>query len=296
MRILLAGGNGFIGQYVCKELLELGHYVIIMDRAPRLYNLPEMFPTTNYEFINMDTADREVGNPNFESDVIIYLASTPEAPEVHKDPFLGLNDIMKGALNLLWAHRVKRFVYISSSMVYGDFGDAMPKTWDRRKPVEPYGMMKSAAEDLIKYYCKEFGTEYTIVRPSAVYGPYDKISRVISKFIDSAIDNFELPVKGNNSLDFTYVEDTAHGIVLAALEEAGANETFNISRGLARTISEAAKIVVNAVGSGTIAHYAHDPLYPIRGALDISKSCKLLGFDPQVNLEEGIKMYWDKWD
>jgi nucleoside-diphosphate-sugar epimerase len=213
-----------------------------------------------------------------------------------QNPQVGCDVILKGLLNLLESarkHNVKRFVFISSSMIYGDFDqDCNPETASTN-PIEPYGIMKLCAENLVRNYNRLYGLEYSIVRPSAVYGHYDVVDRVLSKFIVKAKANETMSINGAGlALDFSYVDDIADGMILCATHPKAANETFNITRGVSRTLVDSGNIIINETNSNSkLIIEENDGKYPKRGALDITKAKDLLGFNPTVNLEEGLAQY-----
>ena len=203
----------------------------------------------------------------------------------------------EGLLNLLEASKnydVRKFVYISSSMVYGDFTDQV--TEDAIcNPQGQYGIMKLAGEWLVKDYARRSDiTSYTIIRPSAVYGPLDVEDRVIAKFMLTAMRGGTLNVNGaNETLDFTYVEDAADGIVGAALSDNTDNKTYNITKSHSRTLLDAANLAVKLAGKGTINVREKDIDFPSRGALNIDAARKDFGYDPKVDVEEGFQKYYE---
>jgi UDP-glucose 4-epimerase len=176
-------------------------------------------------------------------------------------------------------------------MVYGDFEDFV--TEDAIcKPQGQYGIMKLAGEWLVKDYQRR-GLDYTIFRPSAVYGPLDVEDRVISKFLLTAMRGGVLKVNGiNETLDFTYVDDAADGIVSAALSENTRNKTYNITKSHSKTLYEAAQLAVKLAGKGTIEVRDKDADFPSRGALDITAARRDFGFDPKIDIEQGFEIYY----
>ena len=202
----------------------------------------------------------------------------------------------EGLLNLLETSKnydVRKFVYISSSMVYGDFKDQV--TEDAIcNPQGQYGIMKLAGEWLVKDYTRRDNLVHTIIRPSAVYGPLDVEDRVISKFLLTAMRGQTLKVNGaNETLDFTFVEDAAEGIVSAALSDNTENKTYNITKSHSRTLLEAANLAVKIVGKGTVEVRDRDLDFPSRGALNIDAARRDFGFDPKVDVEEGFEKYYE---
>jgi nucleoside-diphosphate-sugar epimerase len=227
-------------------------------------------------------------------DTIVHLASFPRQKVVNVNPQLGSRTMSEGLLNLLemaTKHRVNKFVYISSSMVYGDFTDQVLEDAECR-PQGQYGIMKLAGEWLVKDYTRKTGMAHTIIRPSAVYGPLDVNDRVISKFLLAAMRGDVLNVNGaNETLDFTYVEDAADGIVAATLLDVADNKTYNITKSHSKTLLEAAELSVAIAGKGSINVRDRDLDFPSRGALNIDAARRDLGYNPRIDMEEGFEIY-----
>jgi UDP-glucose 4-epimerase len=204
--------------------------------------------------------------------------------------------MMEGLLNLCELskkYKIKKFVYISSSMVYGDFADDVTEDYNC-KPQGQYGIMKLAGENIVKDYSRRNCFTHTIIRPSAVYGPLDVEDRVVAKFMLTAMRGETLRVNGaSETLDFTYVDDAADGIVAAALEVGAANDTYNITKSHSVSLLQAAQMVVDIVGRGSIEVRNKDADFPSRGALNIDKARERLGYDPQVDVEEGFHAYYN---
>jgi nucleoside-diphosphate-sugar epimerase len=228
--------------------------------------------------------------------VIVHCASFPRQKVVNANPAHGADVMMRGLINLLESakkHGVERFVYISSSMVYGDFEDQVLED-DACNPQGQYGIMKLAGEWLVKDYARRCGFEYVIVRPSAVYGPLDVEDRVVAKFMLQAMRGATLRVNGaEETLDFTYVDDAADGIVAAATRIMCRNMTFNITKSHSVSLLEAAEMIVKIVGSGTIETQDKDADFPSRGALNIDRARTILGYDPKVDVEQGFEKYYE---
>ena len=309
MKILVTGGLGLIGHNVVNKLESLGHEITIVDNKTSYGLIPA--DELNYlmnerikkiktkDIFNADITDYyaldEIINDD-KPEIIIHLASFPRQKVVNVNPIAGSRTMSEGLINLLELakkHKVRRFVYISSSMVYGDFTDDV--TEDAIcKPQGQYGIMKLAGEWLVKDYTRSCNLEHTIIRPSAVYGPLDVEDRVISKFILSALRGQTLKVNGvNETLDFTYVDDAANGIVSATLSENAINKTYNITKSHSRTLKYAAELAVNLAGKGSIEIKDKDADFPSRGALNIDAAKRDFGFDPKVDVEEGFKIYYD---
>ena len=309
MKVLVTGGLGLIGHNVVNKLESLGHTVTIVDNKTNYGIIPA--DELNYlirerikkiktsAVFNVNIADYHEMNELISDDtpeIIIHLASFPRQKVVNANPRLGSITMSEGLINLLELakkYQVRRFVYISSSMVYGDFANDVCED-AICKPQGQYGIMKLAGEWLVKDYTRSCGIEHTIIRPSAVYGPLDVEDRVISKFILSALRDQTLKVNGaNETLDFTYVDDAANGIIAASLSENAINKTYNITKSHSRTLKYAAELAVEIAGKGSIEVRDKDKDFPSRGSLNIDAAKRDFGFDPKIDVEEGFKLYYD---
>lgn len=309
MKILVTGGLGLIGHNVVKRLQDQSHTVSVVDNRTTYgmipqseldYLMKERLKKINQSPSHMYTqniCDRETINDIFEieqPDVVIHMASFPRQKVVNANPAWGARVMMEGLINVLESakkHQVKRVVYISSSMVYGDFVDDVTEN-AVCSPQGQYGIMKLAGEDLVKDYTRRGCFDYTILRPSAVYGPLDVEDRVVSKFMLTAMRGGVLKVNGaSETLDFTYVDDAADGVVAAALVPAAANQTFNITKSHSVSLLQAAEMIVKIVGNGTIELRDKDADFPSRGALNIDRARAVLGYNPKVDVAEGFDNY-----
>jgi len=309
MKILVTGGMGLIGHHVVSKLEKLGHDVVIVDTQTNYGIIPQ--EEVNYLVSERKKKIKTYQNFKFDIcsagniewlfaankfDIVIHMASFPRQKVVNANPAWGSRVMSEGLLNLLEASKkydVRKFVYISSSMVYGDFTDDV--TEDAIcTPQGQYGIMKLAGEWLVRDYCRRAGLVGTIIRPSAVYGPLDVEDRVIAKFMLTAMRGGTLNVNGaGETLDFTYVEDAADGIVAAALSDNTENKTYNITKSHSRTLLDAAQLAVKIAGNGTINVRDKDADFPSRGALNIDAARRDFGYDPKVDVEEGFQKYYD---
>ena len=309
MNILVTGGLGLIGHHVVNKLETLGHNVVIADTRTNYGIIPEdeitylvserLKKIKTDRIYRIDIADKNGMNFLFDShsfDIVIHMASFPRQKVVNNNPTWGSRVMSEGLLNLLEVskeHNISKFTYISSSMVYGDFTDDVTEDYNCR-PQGQYGIMKLAGERLVEDYSRRNCFNHTIIRPSAVYGPLDVEDRVIAKFMITAMRGGTLNVNGaGETLDFTYVEDAADGIVGAALSNNTENKTYNITKSHSRTLLDAANLAVKLAGSGTINVRDKDADFPSRGALNIDAARKDFGFDPKVDVEEGFEKYYE---
>ena len=310
MKILVTGGKGFIGSKIVEMLSNDGHKVTVVDNndtygimtKQELYKLYE-WRTRNWKLENVsmipgDILDRLVCLKAFSHrpEIVIHLATYPRAKIVDEDPILGIPKVINTTTNLLWHSSkwdIKKFVYISSSMVYGDFVDGT-KEDANTKPKNIYGEAKLTGERMVKLFAKRDGLNYNIIRPSGVYGPGDMPDRVVSKFFEKAMSNKTITLhNGENKVDFTYRQDAARGIIQAALSSV-ANVSFNITAGNATSLRTLAEKIIDITGSDSdIEDIGNHKLYPMRGTLDISRAKDLLEYEPQFTLEQGLKSYYD---
>jgi nucleoside-diphosphate-sugar epimerase len=309
MKILVTGGLGLIGHNVVQRLEQQGHEVFVTDIRTNYGLVPQdeldyllaerrkVIPNTRIHSI--DIADQDGIDwmcRIYQPDVMLHLASFPRQKVVNVNPQVGSRTMSEGLLNLLESskkHSIKKFVYISSSMVYGDFSNDVTEDAVCR-PQGQYGIMKLAGEWLVRDYTRSSGIAHTIIRPSAVYGPLDVEDRVISKFLLTAMRGGVIKVNGaGETLDFTYVTDAADGITQATVSEQANNQTYNITKSHSKTLLAAAELAVKIVGQGTIEVREKDADFPSRGALNIDAARRDLNFNPKIDIDEGFQRYYD---
>lgn len=307
MNILVTGGLGFIGSRVCGLLLEHGHNVVAVDNLTTYsaYTIDQIYKvinrrvvhyirpkTHNAKFFHVreDICNYAKLAEHFKNiDVVVHLAACPRAALVAADQINAVATLTTGLNNvsLLAKQAGARLVYVSSSMVYGDFVEDPQPEIAHCKPRGIYAAYKHAGELLVENdWCKN----YAIVRPTAVYGAWDIGSRAINNFIAQAINNQPISVSGQNTaLDLTYVDDAAYGIYLAATTNTACG-TFNISAGHSVKLLDAALAVKTATNSTSqVVVKGVDPAFPQRGALDIKKAISVLGYRPAYNFETGLR-------
>ena len=308
MKFLVTGGAGFIGHNVVRILESQGHECIVIDtctdygfipKEELTYLIAERIKRINARVRSIDIREGTFVDTIFKTykpDVVIHMASFPRQKVVEQNPLLASDVMSNGLVNLLEKskhHGVRKFVYISSSMVYGDFTTDVLEAHVCR-PQGQYGIMKLMGEKLVEDYHRLGSFDYTIIRPSAVYGEWDVEDRVVSKFMTMAMRGETLKVKGADEvLDFTYVEDTAMGIVLAATNDRANSQVYNITRSDDKqyTLKDAAELAIRIAGKGDLIVADRDLSFPKRGRLSIMKAQRDLGYTPKVNVEEGFRRY-----
>jgi len=310
MIIGITGGAGLIGSHLTRQLLDAGHTVSVFDCFRSVIQPPSSIHDANLNFrftfllngadicrgITWDQEEVMSWVRKINADAIIHLAAMSLPNVSLKYPQETFNDFLIGTTNLLGAiasmdRKPKaRFVFASSSTVYGDFEtEPMPET-GRTDPKDVYGGLKLSAEYLVKAYAKNFGIPYTIVRPSSVYGPTDNLNRIVDLFLTKAMNEETIYAENPaRTLDFTYVTDAAAAIAGLTISEAAANRTFNVSRGRSRTVQELIDIIRVRYPTIKVEVTQEQAHRGKRGALDVS-AAKALGYSPKVDLEEGVKL------
>lgn len=306
-RVLVTGGAGFIGSHTVDRLLSEGFRVIVLDnlRSGRLENIREHAGEENFQFIHGDIRDARLVRELISNvDYVVHLAALVSVPESVQNPTLTMDINVNGTLNLLRACvdlGVKRFVYGSSSAVYGDpeklpIGEDCPT-----KPKSPYGFSKLAAENHVRRYFEDFGLETVCLRYFNVYGPrqaHSEYSGVITQFLSRIEQSLPLIIfgDGEQTRDFVYVQDVVEANLHALKCAKAAGEVFNIGTGVATSINQLAntllkvtnqkslKIVHRQARSGDITH----------SVADISKARERLGYSPKVSLENGLRKLCEK--
>jgi nucleoside-diphosphate-sugar epimerase len=309
--ILVTGGAGFIGAHVAAALAVEGHDVVALDPL-RTYSYsfePQHWHGLRYRrevllrdarVVVASTENRdEMRRALFDvrPDYILHLGALPLATVARVSAHHAFDSILRGTFNLvelaIELGTVQKFLYVSSSMVYGDFTmSPMPET-ERTAPKDPYGGFKLAGEVIVETFSRAEGLPYAIVRPSAVYGPTDMNDRIVQRFVECALWNRPLTVVDPEGtwLDFSYVGDVAQGLVKALLSPVQ-NETFNITAGEGRTLGALHEMLHARFPDMPVeVSKATDDFRPKRGALDISKARSLIGYEPEYPLERGVEEY-----
>ncbi len=310
-KVFIAGGAGFIGSHLTHNFSNSKCKVFVFDN-----NIQYFYPMTKYSIKNMkyrheyllknailirgntnDTNDLRRSIEKIKPDYIINLAALPLAVTAVKNSEEAFTSILETTRNFFEIIRdnnfLKKYIHISSSMVYGDFVKIPNPEDSIKEPKEIYGSFKLASEYIVKGYCKRFNIKSVIIRPSAVYGPTDNNYRVVQKFIEDILNKRKIVVNNpkSNYLDFTYVKDLAEGIKLATLTETSDIDIFNLTRGQGRSLYELIKILEDNFGKIDYEIKKDDGIYPKRGSLDITNAKKKINFKPKFSLEDGVKDY-----
>ncbi len=298
MKVLVTGGAGFIGSHVVEKLVKQGYQVRVLDdlSTGSLDNLSNV--VGDIEFIKGDVRDYEAVSRAVEGvDLIVHEAAITSVVRSIEDPLTTSLVNVQGTLNLLWAsvrNSIKRFVYASSSSIYGDT-PALPKHEELTpNPLSPYAVSKLAGEEYCQVFHKVYGLSTVALRYFNVYGPrqrYGPYSGVVSIFINRIL-NKQPPViygDGEQTRDFTFVEDVAEATIKALETEGIDGEVFNVGCGSPISINQLAKTLMEVAG------VSFEPIYtePRKGDIrhshaDIKKAKELLKWRPSTTLREGL--------
>lgn len=307
-KILVTGGAGFIGSHIVDRLVAENIEVFVLDnlQTGRLENISQHATRKNFHFIHGDIRDFElVGNIVRNVDAIIHLAALASVPESIKNPIPTSDVNVQGTLNLLDAsakYNVKRFVYASSSAVYGDTAEIPVKEDSPLMPASPYGVSKLAAENYVRVFHEVFGLETVCLRYFNVYGPrqaYSEYSGVITQFMNRLARNLPLMIfgDGEQSRDFVHVKDTVEANALVLRNNGISGETFNIATGEGTTINEVARMLLEAANKTSLEIiHSNARRGDVRHSVaDISKAKQKLTYNPRIAFKEELKIIIDNY-
>ena len=299
--ILVTGGAGFIGSELTRQLCGEGTHITVVDNLinGKRENLDGL-PTHQVELVVEDIRNNDRMAELLRGvDIVFHLACLGVRHSVH-DPHENHAVNATATLQLLTLAKeagVKRFVYISSSEVYGTARWAPMSEAHPTYPMTVYGAAKLAGECYTRAFHRTYGFPTVVIRPFNAYGPRSHhegdSGEVIPKFMLRAMAGLPMMIfgDGNQTRDFTYVADTARGILLAGFSDATIGETINIGNGAETTINDLAREVAHVVGKpdAAVVHDAPRPGDVLRLFADISYAKQLLGYEPLVHLAEGLK-------
>ncbi len=300
MRYLVTGGAGFIGSNTVDELVQRGHSVVVLDdfSAGKEDNLAEV--RSKITLVKGSITDLEaVRRACQEADFVLHLAARTSVPRSVKDPLETNRINVDGTLNVLVAARdakVKRVVFAASSSAYGDT-PTLPKSETMQPlPISPYGVTKLAGELYARAFGRCYGFENVSLRYFNVFGPRQDpsspYSGVLSKFIAAFLEDGQPVVfgDGEQSRDFTYVENVVQANLLACEAPNASGKVFNVGTGGRSTLNETLRLLAKISGKKIEAKY--DPPRDgdiLHSQADIALAREILGYKPTVDFEEGLQ-------
>lgn len=312
-KCLVTGGAGFIGSHLCERLLDDGHKVCAVDAMHdhreggidrQSKNFNPIIGRLN-EWTVWDLAyPRGLENLLEGIDYVFHLAATPGVRESWGDSFedYDRNNVLatQRLLEACVGRDIKRFVYASSSSIYGD---ALGMPWSEEttlpSPQSPYGVTKLAGEHLCRLYAKQRGVPTVCLRYFTVYGPRQRPDMAFYRFMRALIDRKPITVYGDGeqTRDFTYVADAVDATI-RAMRYPKSGAIFNVGGGSCVTVMEALKMLWRVTGESVSMGYLITHGFQMAGDVrhtlaDNRKIRSALGWEPKVSLEQGLRAQWE---
>lgn len=297
---LVTGGAGFIGSNIVGELVRRGETVSVLDNLAtgHIENLDSIRQKIRWH--EADIRDIKSIRPDFEGvDYVVHLAAIASVPRSIADPLTSNSANIDGTLNVLLAARdagVKRVVFAASSSAYGDH-PALPRVESQEpRPLSPYALTKLTGEYYCKIFTQVYGLETVSLRYFNIFGPHQSpdspYSGVLSLFI-SAYMNGQTPTifgDGEQSRDFTYIENTVDATLRACTAPDALGRVINVGTGGRHTLNETIKILDRIFGRQVTPRFDAMRAGDVKHShADISLARKLLGYEPAVTFEDGLK-------
>lgn len=303
-KFLVTGGAGFIGSNLCESILNMGYEVRCLDdfSTGKEENIKEFIGNDKFELIKGDIRDLEICKRSCKDiDYVLHQAAWGSVPRSIEMPLIYEEVNIKGTLNMMEAARlnnIKRFIYASSSSVYGDH-PVLPKVEGQEGDVlSPYALTKKANEEYGKLYYKLYGLETVGMRYFNVFGkrqdPYGYYAAVIPKFVKALLNDELVTINGDGkqSRDFTYIENVVEANLKACLaSKRVAGEVLNIAYGGQEYLLDVYKKIMNLLEKDIEPIYGPDRKGDIKHSnASICKAKELIGYDPEYCFEKGIEL------
>ena len=308
-KILITGAAGFIGSFLTKVLIEQNNFLILVDNFNDYYSgkeerlnsiLKNYDPEKDYTLIKEDILNPKLYN-KLDSNVeyIFHLAAQPGVRYSIKHASEVSNTNINGTINLLECAKrldgLQRFVFASSSSVYGNPVYTPCDEEHPKNPISPYAISKLAAEIYTDYYFYQFEIPITNLRFYTVYGPNGRPDMAIAKFFNLILKNKPISIFGSGEQlrDFTYVSDIVNGMVLAGQVKAAVGETFNLGYSNPISVNELVDMIYEITNTQRRVQYEERQM----GDVDIThskieKAKQILHFEPEISIQEGLKKYY----
>jgi nucleoside-diphosphate-sugar epimerase len=303
-RCLVTGGAGFIGSNLCRRLVKEGYAVRVLDNflTGKRSNLADL--AGKIELIEADMGDPKVARAAMEGvDVVFHLGAVPSVPRSVADPLCTHVNCVDATFTLLLAARdagVGRFVYAASSSAYGD-SPTLPKVETQPvNPKSPYAVSKLVGEYYAKVFFEVYGLQTISLRYFNVFGPYQdpasQYAAAIPAFVTSILRD-QSPVvygDGEQSRDFTFIENVIEANLCAARAAQTAGQTVNIACGERITVNEIIRLINQLVGKSVTPRYVPSRAGDVKHSLaDIQLAQKLIGFRPVMDFRQGLEIAID---
>lgn len=306
MKCLVTGAAGFIGSHLSKRLISEGHEVIGIDcfvdyypRALKERNIKELKKREEFKFIEANLISIDLRGLISDVNYIFHQAaqagvraSWGENFSIYSDNnILATQRLLEASIN----SRIKRFLFASSSSVYGDTEDLPMRETSILRPVSPYGVSKLAAEHLCYLYYKNYKVPTLSLRYFTVYGPAQRPDMAFNRFITSMLKGKEIAVYGNGeqTRDFTYIDDIIEANI-SAMKADPIGGVFNIGGGSRVTINSVLKILTEILSVKAKIKYKNTQKGDVgHTCADISKAENAFGYRPRITLYEGLKREYE---
>ncbi len=298
-KFLVTGGAGFIGSNICRRLVSQGCFVRVVDNliTGKRSNLHDIID--KIEFIEADMGDPAVAAQAMKDvEVVLHQGAVPSVPKSLADPVTTHKHCVDATFTLLMAARdagIKRFVYAASSSAYGD-SETLPKVETMpTNPLSPYAVAKLTGEYYCKVFCGVFGLETVSLRYFNIFGPYQdptsQYAAAIPAFVTMILNDQSPTVYGDGeqSRDFTYIDNVIEANLLAARTKETHGEVVNIACGDSITINAIIDLINKTFGKNVKANYVPERAGDVKHSLaDISLAEKVIGYKPIVPFREGL--------
>lgn len=301
MTYLVTGGAGFIGSHIVEELVRREEKIRVLDNfltgtkqnlAPFLNKIELL----EGDIRDLNTCHRAVKGVKY----VLHQAALPSVPRSIEDPLLTNNINVNGTLNMLWASalaKTRRFVFASSSSVYGDDERLPQKEGNEGRPLSPYALSKAIGEKYGRLFCEVYGLEVVSLRYFNIFGPrqnpFSQYAAAIPLFITKILagERPQIFGDGEQSRDFTYVANVVEANLRAVEAPAqAAGGVYNIACGERTTVNVLASEINRLAGTSVEAVHADPRRGDVRHSFaDISRARKVIGFDPKVGFKDGLK-------
>ncbi len=298
---LVTGGAGFIGSHLAERLVDLGHEVRVLDnfttgRRQNIAHLEGRIEIVEGDIRDEATAAKAVAG----MDTVFHLAALASVPRSVDDPVTSNDVNVRGSLNMLVASRdagVRRFVYSSSSSVYGDTPELPKREEMPARPMSPYAVAKLAGEYYTRTFFGLYGLETVCLRYFNVFGPRQdpssQYAAVVPIFTTRLLEGRGPTIYGDGeqSRDFTYVSSVVDANVLASEKSGAEGGVFNVARGHTITVNELYRRLQGLTGTTVDAVYESSRPGDVKHSFaDISQARSVLGFSPEIGLDEGLEL------
>jgi UDP-glucose 4-epimerase len=296
-RVLVTGGAGFVGGAVVRALVSAGARVTVLDDL--FTGRAEVVPT-GAELVQGSVVDRQLVTRMVQDAAVVFHLAARNIIASTKNPRDDFEANIGGTLNVLLAARESkpdRIVYTGSTSIYGNPRSIPINEDDEIDPLSPYAVSKLSGEHYCRSFYESYGLPVSIVRYSNVFGlgqrPDNPYCGVVSKFFDAAYrgDTLSIHGDGQQTRDFTYIDDAVDATLLAAIHPRAEGEVFNVGTGIETSINELARLIGVVVGRPlTVEHIDRRDIDNIRRrVVNIEKARRMLRWSPQITMEEGLR-------